>query len=103
MESPDGVDGLRKFHSEAPDLVITDIMMPHRDGIETIREIRETGSTIGIVAISGGGRGNGALYLSLSKQFGADEVIQKPFFPEELMATVDRLLGQLRLKGRSAL
>ena len=102
IESPDGVDGLRKFHSEAPAVVITDIMMPHRDGIETIREMRETGSTIGIIAISGGGRGRGTLYLTLSKEFGADAIIQKPFFPEEITTVLDQLLDRLRAEGRQA-
>ena len=52
MEAADGVDGMRKFRAESPAIVITDIVMPHRDGLEMIREIRYAGSQTGIIAIS---------------------------------------------------
>jgi DNA-binding response OmpR family regulator len=95
LESEDGVDGLRKFRAEAPAIVITDIIMPHRDGLETIREIRDAKSKTGIIAISGGGIGDGALYLSISEEFGADAIVQKPFRPAELIAAVDKVLERL--------
>jgi DNA-binding response OmpR family regulator len=91
-EAPDGRAGMRLFREDAPDMVITDIMMPHRDGIETIREIREAGSKIGIIAMSGGGVRAGALYLSLAKDFGADATLQKPFRADALRAAVDEVL-----------
>jgi DNA-binding response OmpR family regulator len=94
IESEDGVDGLRKFRAEIPAIVITDIIMPHRDGLEKIREIREAAPNTGIIAISGGGVGAGALYLSISEDFGADAVVQKPFRPAELLAIVDKVLDE---------
>ena len=92
IETSDGVQGLRSFRSEQPTIVITDIIMPHRDGIETICEMREAGSKVGIIAISGGGIGDGALYLSMSKELGADLVLHKPFRSADLLAAVDSLL-----------
>jgi DNA-binding response OmpR family regulator len=94
IESADGVDGLRKFRTENPTIVITDIVMPHRDGLEMIREIREMGSNTGVIAVSGGGIGSGELYLSISEDFGADAVLQKPFRPADLIATVEKLLDR---------
>ena len=89
-------DGVRKFRAEAPDLIITDIIMPEQEGIQTIREIRasDAGAEIGIIAISGGGAtgGDGSLYLAIAEELGADAVLQKPFRLAELVAIVDKLL-----------
>lgn len=96
LEAKDGRDGVRKFRAEAPDLIITDIIMPEQEGIQTIREIRatETGAEIGIIAISGGGAtgGDGSLYLAIAEELGADAVLQKPFRLAELVSIVDKLL-----------
>lgn len=96
LEAKDGRDGVRKFRAEAPDLIITDIIMPEQEGIQTIREIRatDTGAKIGIIAISGGGAtgGDGSLYLAIAEELGADAVLQKPFRLAELVAMVDKLL-----------
>lgn len=96
IEAADGVDGLRKFRAEAPAIVITDIVMPHRDGLEMIREIRDCGTRTGVIAISGRGISAGALYLSISKEIGADTVVQKPFRAADLVEAVDKLLDELR-------
>jgi DNA-binding response OmpR family regulator len=92
IEAADGRVGMRLFREEAPDLVITDIVMPNRDGIEIIREIRESGSKVGLIAISGGGVRRGELFLTAAKQFGADVILQKPFRPEALRTAVEVLL-----------
>jgi DNA-binding response OmpR family regulator len=92
VETTNGVEGLRSFQNEPTSIVITDIVMPHRDGIETICEMRATGLKVGIIAISGGGVRDGALYLSLSKELGADVILQKPFRAADLVAAVDGLL-----------
>jgi DNA-binding response OmpR family regulator len=92
-EAEDGVSGLRRFHAENPDIVIVDIVMPEKDGIQTIQEIKRIGSTAGLIAISGGGVGDGALYLTIAKELGADVALQKPFRQEELVTAVDRVLA----------
>jgi DNA-binding response OmpR family regulator len=95
IEAVDGRDGLRKFRAEAPEIIVTDIVMPEQEGIQTIREIRAGGSTVGIIAISGGGgSGDGALYLTIAEELGADAVLQKPFRLAELVAVVDRILSR---------
>jgi CheY-like chemotaxis protein len=93
VEAADGVEGLRKFHAEAPDLVVTDIIMPEKEGIQTIAEIRACGPATRIIAISGGGTGAGQLYLNMAEELGADAALAKPFRPSELLSLVDRLLN----------
>jgi DNA-binding response OmpR family regulator len=94
IEAGDGLDGLHKFQTETPDLVITDIIMPEREGIQTIADIRGRGSKTAIIAISGGGSGAGDLYLSMAEELGADAVLAKPFRASELLGLIDRLLNQ---------
>jgi DNA-binding response OmpR family regulator len=94
LEAANGLDGVRKFRAEAPDIIITDIVMPEQEGIETIREIRAGGSKVAIVAISGGGTGDGALYLTIAEELGADAVLAKPFRPAELVELVEHLLNR---------
>jgi len=94
IEASDGRDGIRKFRAEAPEIIVTDIVMPEQEGIQTIREIRAAGSTVGIIAISGGGGGDGALYLTIAEELGADAVLQKPFRLAELVAVIDRMLSR---------
>jgi CheY-like chemotaxis protein len=93
VEAANGVDGMRKFRAETPDLVITDIIMPEQEGIQTISEIRGHGSKTAIIAISGGGSGSGELYLSMAEELGANGVLAKPFRPSDLLALVDQVLS----------
>jgi DNA-binding response OmpR family regulator len=93
VEAANGRESEGLLHAEAPDLVVMDMLMPEQDGIETIREIRRGGSTVGIIAISGGGRIGGDMYLEFSCAFGADEILHKPFRPAELLSCVDRVLA----------
>ena len=79
--------GRRRF-----DLVITDLIMPEKEGIETISEIRRTDQDIPIVAISGGGRLGPGDYLETARYIGADATLAKPFARQELLATVESLL-----------
>ena len=95
IEAENGVEGIRKFKSENPEIVIMDIVMPHQDGIQTIQEIRDVvGDKIGVIAISGGGVGAGALYLSIARELGADAIVQKPFRPDDLVSTVEKVLNR---------
>jgi len=92
VEAVDGRDGMRKFQAEAPRVVITDIIMPEQEGVQTIMALRAAGSTIGIIAISGGGFGAADMYLQMARGLGADAVLPKPFRPDELAALVESLL-----------
>ncbi len=75
----DGRDGMSKLACRSYDVVVTDLIMPEQEGLETIRLIRRDYPTMRIVAISGGGRHLGADYLKSAKMLGADCAIEKPF------------------------
>ena len=92
-DAADGADGLRMFHAELPDLVITDILMPDRDGVELIGAIRRDAGAAKILAISGGGQIGPLSLLSLAAELGADAVLAKPFGSEELLRVVEGLVG----------
>lgn len=89
----DGVVGLQMFEAHEYTLIITDIMMPDRDGIEIIRALQDQGEPPKIVAISGGGVFDSLSYLQMAKEFGADIVLEKPFRAQQLLDAVAELLG----------
>lgn len=74
------------------DIVITDILMPEKEGLETIRELRKSYPWIQIIAISGGGRLVGTNVLHCARRLGARQVFEKPFEPEALVKAVRALL-----------
>jgi CheY-like chemotaxis protein len=79
-------------HAHA-DLLITDIIMPEMDGVETVRAARKVAPQIPILAISGGGSFDPRDYLGLAEAFGATATLAKPFNPADLIAIVGRLLA----------
>lgn len=91
MTAADGVRGMAVFRSAAPDLVITDIIMPEQEGIETIRQMRSERPNAKIIAISGH-IGNFDV-LAIARKLGADDVIRKPFDAAELLSRVGRQQG----------
>lgn len=93
MEATDGREGLSLYRKRQPDLVITDIVMPRKDGLETITDLRIEFPGSKIIAISGGGRLEPKPYLELAKGFGANRLLTKPFGHEEFLKTVQDLLG----------
>jgi DNA-binding response OmpR family regulator len=74
-----GEVGLEMFRTVQPDLVITDIVMPAKEGVSLIMDIRKTGSDVRVIAISGGGTRSCKDYLRWAKELGAALVLQKPF------------------------
>ncbi|MBF0368354.1 MAG: response regulator [Magnetococcales bacterium] len=94
VEAPDGRQGVQLFRDEPADLVITDILMPEKDGVEVIMELKERYPEVRILAVSGGGRGLEAeVNLRVAKEFGAMHVLPKPFTQQELQEAVTALLG----------
>ncbi len=89
----DGIQGLRKFKSEKPDLVITDIIMPEQDGLGFLSSIRDSECKLPckIIAISGGGRIAGKTYLQIAKSLGVDATLSKPFSFKELYSIIEEL------------
>lgn len=90
----DGAAGMALFRRQPADLVITDIVMPNQEGIETVRELRRLSPTVKIIAISDGGRTGSLNFLRIAKEFGADAALAKPFRNPELIDLVKQLLGR---------
>lgn len=87
-----GEAGLRHFKAEPPDLVVCDIVMPDRDGIELIPEMKGLQPQVKILAISGRQHIGALDVLNLAKRMGADATLAKPFGMEALVALVRALL-----------
>lgn len=83
-----GVDARARLADETVDLVIADIFMPEGDGIEVIRNLRETRPDLPVIAISGGGSRIQGDFLKAARLLGAREVLTKPFLPQKLVDTV---------------
>jgi CheY-like chemotaxis protein len=90
FEASDGQRGMRWLDREPVDVVVTDIFMPHTDGIEVVRAMKARGAPVPVVAISGGGRQISADFLSVAMAFGANAVLPKPFSPSALAEAVAR-------------
>ncbi|MBN2341353.1 MAG: response regulator [Deltaproteobacteria bacterium] len=89
-----GEDGIEKFRQEPADLVITDLFMPKKEGIETISELKRDYPNIKIIAISGGGQHIPGGFLVFAKKLGAVHTFQKPIDNEELLQVVRSLLSE---------
>jgi DNA-binding response OmpR family regulator len=88
----DGRAGLNLFRSRSFDVVITDLIMPDMEGIETISTLRRDNPNVKIIAISGGGRNSPEDYLYLAKKLGAARTFPKPVDRNELLAAVKELI-----------
>ena len=92
IEATDGAEGLEIYHGGNVDLIIIDLLMPIKEGMETIRELRQGGSVVKIIAVSGGGRTGNKLYLTMAEKMGADGILPKPILPRELLSKVDAVM-----------
>ena len=89
-----GKEGLELFERSRPDMLITDIIMPEKEGLETIFELRRKYPKLKIIAISGGGRISPDGYLPGAKLLGADMTFQKPLDQKEFLLAVSQLLNK---------
>jgi DNA-binding response OmpR family regulator len=94
VEAEDGARAIALFSAHKPDLVITDIIMPNREGVEFIGEMRRHDREVPIIAISGGGSTGGELFLTLASHLGATRTLQKPIRQAALLEAVDACLSQ---------
>ncbi|MEX0693776.1 MAG: response regulator [Rhodospirillales bacterium] len=88
----DGNEALEKFKQNDIDIVVTDIIMPNKEGIETIIQFRQISPHLPIIAMSGGGRSSKLDFLSVARKLGASETLKKPFSPDELIEAIRRNL-----------
>lgn len=102
ISAEDGNYGLQLYEAQRFDLIITDIIMPEREGIETIREVRKRNKLVPIIAISGGGIIGSMHYLQLAKEFGAIYTFQKPFDTTSFLSAVAKCLGETDSKKLTA-
>ncbi len=93
LEASNGKSALRIFRDEKIDVVLTDIVMPDMEGIETIRELRKINLDVKIIAFSGGGSLSPEGYLKIAASMGARYTFQKPFAINELKEAVKELLS----------
>jgi DNA-binding response OmpR family regulator len=88
IEARDGQEGLDLFRQAGADLVITDIVMPEKEGLAVLMELRNAHPPVHVIAISGGGQD----YLATATLLGAAKVLVKPFPIAVLIAAIEELL-----------
>ncbi len=101
VEAVDGLEGIEFFRGGDFDLVLTDLIMPRKEGIETIIEMKRERPDCSVIAISGGGQLPSAGYLEVAALAGADRVLAKPVSRQDLLDAVDELLAQGGSAARS--
>ena len=89
----DGVIALEYIQAGSFELLITDLIMPKKEGLEVILDVRKWHPNIKIIAMTGGGYGNASEYLSWAKTFGVNKTLTKPFSRDELLLAVNTALG----------
>ena len=92
-EARDGDEGIKSYRDRPADLIITDLIMPEKEGLEMIQEFRRSEPEVKIIAISGGSRHGASDYLRFARAFGARKVLGKPFTRDEMLTAIEEVLG----------
>jgi CheY-like chemotaxis protein len=90
-EAANGAEGIKIFGREHFDIVVTDVIMPEKDGMQVISELRKKSPGVKIIAMSGGGHVPREQYLKLAKALGAQVVLEKPFNNKALLEAVGKV------------
>ncbi len=93
VETANGKLGIDRYRAEAFDVVMTDVIMPEKEGVETIIELRKFNPKVRIIAMSGGGALDASDYLGMALQLGAVRVLEKPFRQAELKSAIEAAVG----------
>ena len=88
VEAPDGIEGIRAYRQKPADLIITDLIMPNKDGIGMIIELQKEFPDVKIIAMSGGGLNKPEGYLKGAKKLGAAYTLTKPIDREKMLRAV---------------
>jgi YesN/AraC family two-component response regulator len=92
VEAPDGIEGIRVYRQNPADLIITDLIMPNKDGIGMIIDLKKEFPEVKIIAMSGGGLNKPDGYLKGAKKLGASCTLTKPIDREEILRVVAAIL-----------
>ncbi|MSU47904.1 MAG: response regulator [Opitutus sp.] len=98
IQAEDGLQGIELSRATTVDLVITDLIMPVKEGVETIILLCREHPNLPVIAISGG-LSNSSTYLEIAAKIGARRVLPKPFTAQELIALVKEVLGEAGASG----
>ena len=85
-------EGMRHFVKYAPPVVLVEVLMPEKDGIECLLEIKRSNPEAKVIAMSGGGALERDYILQTAKKLGADDLLAKPFTQEQLCAVIEKAL-----------
>ena len=91
-EAPDGIEGIRQYRENPADLIITDLIMPNKDGIGMIIDLKKEFHKVKIIAMSGGGVNRPEGYLDGAKKLGATRTLTKPIDRDEMLKAVKETL-----------
>ncbi|EDP64153.1 response regulator receiver protein [alpha proteobacterium BAL199] len=94
LDAQDGRQGLKLLQQHAPQVMITDILMPTKEGLETIREAKALKPQLAIIAMSGGGSMDSRDLLRIAQEFGADIILEKPFRSATVRQAVEALVAK---------
>ncbi len=94
-----GREALRLLQCEQVDILVTDVIMPEMEGLETIMAVRQTHPHLPIIVVSGGGRIGATDYLTMAKSMGAHSAMSKPIAPAALLAEARFLIEKFRKNG----
>ena len=92
VEAPDGIEGIKAYRQKPADLIITDLIMPNKDGIGMIIDLHKEYPDVKIIAMSGGGLNKPEGYLKGAKKLGAACTLTKPIDREKMLRAVKNIL-----------
>lgn len=92
VEACNGAEGIQYFYEKPADMIITDIIMPEKEGIETIIELKKAFPDVKLIAMSGGGWYGTDIDFDMAQKLGA-KTLDKPFALQELLDVVHELLN----------
>ena len=95
IEAPDGIEGIRRYRENPADLIISDLIMPNKDGIGMMIELKKEFPEVKIIAISGGGLNKPDGYLEGAKKLGAMHTLTKPIERDQLLRVVKDTLNEI--------
>ena len=101
-EAPDGVEGIRQYRENPADLIITDLIMPNKDGIGMIIDLKKEFPKVKIIAMSGGGVNRPEGYLDGAKKLGATRTLTKPIDRDEMLKAVKETLNDTTAPAESS-